>query len=304
MELRQLRYVEQVARYSNFSKAASELHVTQQTLSQQIMKLEDEIGFPIFERSTRSVKLTDRGVLILQKINAVLVSYDELSEQIESLQSRNITTIQLGVLPTFSSMHALEAIHDFQSQCQGITINLQIHRSGTLLDMLLRGQIDSAIANISSDEIERIQQKFYVEPFAEDYVCAIVSEQNSLALRQSIKLSDLDHQTLLLLEKGSSIRKHIEQLIQRNQITPSGIIDCTEIYSMMGLLNTNAGIGFLSSKVASQYLNNPIRCIAIEPPLKSSTALIFSKRNPNSEKLQLLLQCMRLQTIKNVLLKE
>ena len=163
MDIRHFRYVECIARLSNFSKAANELHITQQTLSQQIAKLEDEAGFAIFERTTRSVRLTEKGRLLLQKAKPVLAAYDELLEEIAQLRGDNRPTIQLGILPTFSSLHALEAVHEFQSQSRGAAVNLQIHRSGTLLDMLLRGKLDAVIANVSNEELEQVCRSCHVE---------------------------------------------------------------------------------------------------------------------------------------------
>lgn len=296
MEIRQLRYIDYVAQYSNFSKAANELHVSQQTLSQQIMKLEDEIGFQIFERTTRFVKLTRRGEQLLQKARVVLINYDDLVETVASLHSQDISTIQLGILPTFSSINVLEFIHGFQSKYHGITVNLQIHKSGTLLDMLQHGQVDAVIANISDEEIERFRRSFQIESFSEDYVCAIVNDKNTLACKSIITGTDLNHKTLLLLEQGSSIRKYVELMIHRSKITPAAIIDCPEIHSMMGLLKKDTGVGFLSSKVAAQYASKPICSIPIEPPIRSNTSLIFSCKNHNRDELNLLIEYMRLQT--------
>ena len=132
--------------------------------------------------------------------------------------------------------------------------------------------------------------------FASDHITAVLNERNPLADRAVITPADLNRQTLLLLEKGSSIRNHIEQTIRFNRIAPAAVIDCTEIYSMMGMIGTDGGIGFLSSKVAEQYTGGPVRSIPLDPPLRSNTALIFSKRTPYPEELRLLLQCMRLQT--------
>src|SRR6188474_2719441 len=76
MELRHLRYFIAVAEEENVSRAALKLHVSQPALSRQIRDLEDEIGFPLFERSAKSVRLTEAGRVFLRESRVVIQSAD------------------------------------------------------------------------------------------------------------------------------------------------------------------------------------------------------------------------------------
>ena len=84
MELRQLRYAAALAKTKNFSRAAESLYITQQTLSQQIRRLEEELGFPLFTRSTRSVSLTEKGAALLRRAEEVLSACDALEREAPS----------------------------------------------------------------------------------------------------------------------------------------------------------------------------------------------------------------------------
>lgn len=86
MELRQLRYAAEVAKHQSFSRAAEALFVTQQTLSQQIRRLEDELGFPLFARSTRKVALTEKGAVLLREAERVLAALDALEREAAALR--------------------------------------------------------------------------------------------------------------------------------------------------------------------------------------------------------------------------
>ena len=87
MEIHQIIYVQTVAHYRNFSKAAMHLNITQPTLSQQIGRLEAEIGFPLFERTTRVVNLTDQGRAFLEYAEPLIQAYDNLNRRIETIRN-------------------------------------------------------------------------------------------------------------------------------------------------------------------------------------------------------------------------
>lgn len=285
MELRQIRYAEAVARYKNFSKAAELLYITQQTLSQQIKKLEDEIGFDIFERSTRSVALTIRGKLFLDKALPVIQAFDAFTSEVDLLRDDSICSLRVGILPTFSHLNILDAVHEFQTKHVSTSVNLQIKKSSRLLDMLLDGQIDAAIANISREEMMRYKKKYSICIFSQDRICAVIGDPEKFSDRVQLSLVDFDKERVLLLSKGSSIRKRMEEAFRQEGIVPSSVYDCPEIHSMIGMVRARIGIGFLSSRIARQFAPPPMRSLVIDPPLETITALIYSRDNINIDAL-------------------
>ena len=86
MELRQLRYVEAVARHRHFTRAAEELHVAQSALSHQVRRLEDELGIELFERTSRRVVTTDAGKAVAERARRVLAEVDGVAGDVDELQ--------------------------------------------------------------------------------------------------------------------------------------------------------------------------------------------------------------------------
>lgn len=279
MEINQIRYIEAVSKYGNFSKAAEQLYVTQPTLSQQVKKLEDEIGFPLFIRSTRTVSLTNEGKVFLQLANPFLTAYDALVSGVEQLRGNQGNTFQLGVLPTFSHLNILETIQQFQAQNQGVSINLQIQMSNKLLEMLLDERIDLAIANISKSQAESLCKALEIRVFSHDTIHVLINAAHPLSVKPMIALSELANEPLVMLNKNSSIRDQIELAFKQAGILPTIVYDCPEIHSLIGMLQSNVGISFLSSRVASQYMQPPILSIPLEPKEETQTAAIYLKRN-------------------------
>jgi len=119
MELHQLRYFLAVARTKNFSRAAEQCHVAQPSLSQQIMKLEAELGERLFERTKREVALTPAGDLLTAHAERVLAEVDLACAGVRELRGLVRGRVALGVLPTvapyflpqrlriFSRIHAI-----------------------------------------------------------------------------------------------------------------------------------------------------------------------------------------------------
>src|SRR4029079_19733709 len=100
MELRHLRYFVAAAEAENVSRAAARLHVSQPALSRQIRDLEEEIGFPLFERSAKSVRLTPVGKAFLIEARAVLQRADEAVTAARAIATGGRTELQVGYAPS------------------------------------------------------------------------------------------------------------------------------------------------------------------------------------------------------------
>ncbi len=283
MEISQIQYINAVYKYGNFSKAAEHLYITQPTLSQQIKKLEDEIGFSLFIRTTRTVALTEEGKTFLQYATPLLTAYDILLQEMDQLRNRQDKVLQFGILPTFSHLNILDAIHRFQSQNQNISIHVQIQKSNRLIDSLLSGQIDAAIANLTRNCLESFDQSFDIRIFSRDRIHVLINSSHPLSSKPVIGITELANESLIMLDKDSSIRNQIENAFKQVGIIPTITYDCPEIHSLIGMLQSGVGVSFLSSRVAQQYIKPPILSIPLSPVIETQTAVIYSKRNRKAD---------------------
>jgi len=287
MELRQLRYAAALAKTKNFSRAAESLYITQQTLSQQIRRLEEELGFPLFTRSTRSVSLTEKGAALLRRAEEVLSACDALEREAAALRESPASQLRMGILPTFSHLNVLETMHAFQTDNPSLSVSLQIRRSGVLLELLQSGRLDAAIANVSEEQKRRLASDYILRAIARDQVCALLRPEDR-PQGDSLPIGELAGKRILLLEKGSSIRARMEEALRREGIRPAAVTDCPEIHSMLGIVQTGLGVGFLSSRVAGQYLSPTLCRLPLEPRIESVTALLYPKNSAWREALDTL----------------
>src|ERR1700693_1575822 len=114
MEMHQLRYFAAVARTGNFSRAARECHVAQPSLSQQISKLEDEVGERLFERTQRKVLLTGAGSLLLAHAARILEAPERGRQEIREMGGQVRGKIRLGAIPTIAPYFLPDIIYSFR----------------------------------------------------------------------------------------------------------------------------------------------------------------------------------------------
>src|SRR5262245_48827615 len=96
MELRQLRYLESIVAAGGFRRAARDLSVTQPTLTSQIEQLERDIGFPLLDRSTRPIRTTAAGVVVLSHARELLAVIERLNDEIGDMAQRQVGRLRLG----------------------------------------------------------------------------------------------------------------------------------------------------------------------------------------------------------------
>ena len=132
VELRQLRYVEAVARHRHFTRAAEELHVAQSALSHQVRKLEAELGTELFERTSRSVAPTEAGEAVAARARRVLAEVDGVRDEVDELQGLVRGRISIGALLPAGEIDVPRLLAGFAAPIPGIEVGL---REGTAGDM-------------------------------------------------------------------------------------------------------------------------------------------------------------------------
>src|SRR3974377_182201 len=124
MELRHLRYFVAAAEAENVSKAALRLHVSQPALSRQIRDLEEELGFPLFERSAKAVRLTEAGKTFLSEARAVLQRAEEAVNTARAIATGGRAELHVGYAPSPMVRIMPQALRSFQAQMPKVRVRL------------------------------------------------------------------------------------------------------------------------------------------------------------------------------------
>jgi LysR family hydrogen peroxide-inducible transcriptional activator len=156
MEMHQLRYVVAVARTGNFSRAAEQCHVSQPSLSQQILKLEDELGENLFDRLKRTARLTPFGEEFLRRARRILEEVEAATREASEAKELLRGVITIGVLPTIAPYLLPDAIVEFTGKHPGVEIIVQEDTTMQLLKNALAYENDFVLVSqpINDDRLE------------------------------------------------------------------------------------------------------------------------------------------------------
>src|SRR5258705_431612 len=152
MEMHQLRYVVAVSRAGNFSRAAEQCHVAQPSLSQQIQKLEDELGERLFDRMKREVRLTSHGEAFLRRAVKILEEVEAAKREADDAHELLRGTVTIGVLPTIAPYLLPDAMARFMEKYPGVEIAVLEDTTARLLKHALACEIDFALASNPIDD--------------------------------------------------------------------------------------------------------------------------------------------------------
>lgn len=147
-----MRYIYEVYKEGSFSKAAQKLYLTQPTLSIAIRKIEEQYGMPLFDRSTKPLKLTDAGALYIQKIKEIMALEEELACQINDLSSLKSGHIRIGGTQYFNSYVLPSVLEQFALQYPGVRIELREDTSAGIGQLLSDGSVDLMFSVNDMDE--------------------------------------------------------------------------------------------------------------------------------------------------------
>lgn len=193
MELRVLRYFIEVARTQNITAAAERLHITQPTLSKQLMDLEDELGAKLFERGKRRTTLTEDGMLLFQRAKEIVALADLTESAFRSTDERIAGDIAIGCGETEGMRLLVDAMKEMRAAHPGVTFRLS---SGNFED--ISDRLDSGLVDFGLFVGDAAVAKYdYIKLRHSDAWGLLMRADNALAERASVRPQDLDGIPLL-----------------------------------------------------------------------------------------------------------
>lgn len=193
MELRVLRYFIEVARTQNITAAAERLHITQPTLSKQLMDLEDELGAKLFERGKRRTTLTEDGMLLFQRAKEIVALADLTESAFRSTDERIAGDIAIGCGETEGMRLLVEAMKEMRAAHPGVTFRLS---SGNFED--ISDRLDSGLVDFGLFVGDAAVAKYdYIKLPHSDAWGLLMRADNALAERATVRPQDLDGLALL-----------------------------------------------------------------------------------------------------------
>ena len=242
MEVHQLRYFCAIVETGSFSRAAQRTNVSQPSLSQQILKLEDELGTRLFDRLGRSVRLTEMGQVLLPRARAVLHELEAARSDVVERKASVSGSICIGVIPTIAPYFLPPILASFSRKRPQARISVVEEITPLLLDRLRAGSMDVAIVAVPLGIRGNEFQSF---PLMSEKLYAVLPKQHALAKRRAISLGDLQNEPFLLLRDGHCFRETAVAACKRARMNPQVIFESGQFSSILGLVSKGFGVSIV-----------------------------------------------------------
>lgn len=268
VEMKRLRYFLKIAETSSFTHAASALQLTQPTLSHQMQALEREIGAPLFDRSGRAVRLTAQGKVFRAHVERAVKEFESGLTAVAELEGLIHARLSVGVLRSFSTSLLPEVLARFIRTYPGVRLSVRQLSHTEMQKALLDGTLDVAVGH--SPAAPRI----VAEPLFTDSLALVVGEPHPFYERTRIRFEDLQGLSLVLLGTGFSVRRMIDQCLDRYAVTAAVVMEMNCYEAILATVRCSA----LGTICAARAIGVMSDLRAIELPdagLERTTALLW-----------------------------
>jgi LysR family hydrogen peroxide-inducible transcriptional activator len=237
MELQQLRYVCAIADTGSFSRAAEQCQVAQPSLSQQILKLEDDLGTRLFDRLGRGIRLTEAGRGFLPHARSILSQLDTARSIVQQKFADTGGSVSVGVIPTIAPYLMPRFASGFAGQYPQAKLRIVEDKTPDLIESLRSLAIDLAILALPLR-----QKDFQIFPILSEPLYAVLPGDHPRAGAKSIALRELRSESFVMLRDGHCFRDLSISACSRARITPRIAFESDQFSSVLGFVAAGIGV--------------------------------------------------------------
>ena len=243
LTLKQLRYVDALARHSHFGRAAAACSVSQPALSVQIRELEATLGTLLFERGGRQVRLTRFGETFAERVSSILLAIDELGELARASGEVLDGEVRLGVIPTIAPYLLPRVLGGLSHAFPGLDLRVRETITPRLLDELSTGRLDAAIVALPISEPELSEVALREEPM-------LLVRHKSQAGSPVPSVNALGEHRLLLLEEGHCFRDQALAFCELGNGPAREGLEGTSLSTLVQMVGAGMGVTLIPAMAA------------------------------------------------------
>ncbi len=289
MELHQLRYMLAVARTGNFSRAAEQCCVSQPSLSQQIAKLESELGERLFNRLKRRVVLTTAGQALLPRATRILAEVEAVRHDVADAGEQIRGKVSVGVLPTIAPYLLPRVLALTARECPAMEVRLHEATTAQLLASAATCEIDLAVISLPIDD-----DRFIREPLFDEELLLAVPPKHPLTKRARLRVSDLQSERFILLEEGHCLGEQSLSFCHRHDFHPRVAFRSAQLETIQVLVAAGVGISLIPKLATSvRGPGRPVYLSLVEPRPKRTIGVLWRKECHHSRAAQEFLRLLR-----------
>ncbi len=239
MEIHQLRYFVAVAETGNFTRAAERTFVAQPSLSQQIIKLEGELGHKLFHRLGRKAVLTEAGAVFIERARRILFEVDDAAKELRDGPALE-RTIVIGAIPTLAPFILPPLLDRAKSAFPHLIVHTLEAFRADIVAAVVAGELDLGLASLPIQD-----HRLSIEPLFSEPLLLVVGRAHRLARQETVTASDLESETFVLLGNSSSLTAQIQRFCGDHNFQPKIGYRCAQISTVKSLVGLGFGISIL-----------------------------------------------------------
>ncbi len=239
-------------------------HVSQPSLSQQILKLEAELGVRLFDRLGRSVRLTEVGKTFLPRAHAVLRELEAARGDVVESKDSISGQVTVGVIPTVAPYFLPPVLAAFAKHFPKSTVIVVEEITPVLLERLRAGSIDVAILALPVRGHE-----FEALPLITEPLFAALPKNHRLSRNKTVGLRELRKEPFLLLRDGHCFRENAVAACDRARVSPQVVFESGQFSSLLGLVGAGVGVSLVPAMAVDR--RSQVRFVRISDPTATRT---------------------------------
>lgn len=268
---RHTHYFLAVAEHHGFTRAAAALHVSQPALSQQIRQLEEMLAVQLFDRSGRTIRLTDAGEVYLRYARSALQALEEGKRAIHDVEDLSRGSLRVAVTPTFTAWFIGPLLAEYHTRYPNVTLQLQELSQDKIEEMVVNDELDVGIAfdQVHSADID-------AQPLLTENLALVVANHHPLAVQASVDLSVLNDEKLILLNAEFATREQIDRYCLQAGLRPQILMEANSISAVLELVRRTGLSTLLPAPIAEQ--SHDLQAISLTPQLLERTAVLLQRK--------------------------
>jgi DNA-binding transcriptional LysR family regulator len=262
MELRQLRYLVALADERHFTRAAARLHIAQPALSQQVRRLEDEVGVALVDRTTRHVALTPAGDLLVGRARRALAEVDAAAAELSELAGVRTGRVVIGAMRSTGPFDLSALFAAYYARHPGIELVVREEPSEVMLQRLHADALDVAFLSVNRlDAGPDIQ----LHPLLDEPLVALLAPGHPLAERRRLDMAELRDERFVVFGEGGSLRRIVVQGAREAGFEPALAFESTESARIRAIASRGLGVALLPASEA-EHDGPPVAVVPVRNP--------------------------------------
>ena len=272
MELRQLRYLVALAEELNFTRAAEREHVAQPALSQQIRRLEEEVGLALVERTTRHVALTDAGEVLVVRARHVLAELEAAGTELQALRGMDTGHVTIGSMHTMGPIDLSLPLALFHDLHPGVGLTVREQSSEEMAEMLRIDELDLAFLSVT----ERVEAHgLGLHQLVSEELVVLLPLVHPLSGRPEVRMAELADEQFISFRAGARLRELLFAAGREAGFEPRVTLESNESQRIRRLVARGLGVAILPRSDAERPGTEVAVARLVAPSLRRDITLAW-----------------------------